>query len=116
VQFPASHVVPELFPFPHDVGVDVLVACIAADVLLGGLAITDDMLDGFIMLIEGVVILPFVMFSAVGHVPLYPGDLHVNGGFGGGHVMLSLVHTGFGVGTMSSHPFFDLTHVFTNAS
>jgi hypothetical protein len=39
VQFPASNVVPKLFPFPPDVGVDVLVGCIAADVLPGGVTV-----------------------------------------------------------------------------
>jgi len=35
VQLPAAHVVPLPFP-PPDVGIDVLLGCIAADVLLGG--------------------------------------------------------------------------------
>lgn len=44
VQLPAAHVDPDPFP-PPDVGIDVLVGCIAADVLLGGLNKRDDMLD-----------------------------------------------------------------------
>jgi len=46
------------------------------------------MLSGFI--IDD--ILPFVIFS-VGHVPLYPGELQLNGGFIG-HVVLSLHGSG----------------------
>ena len=44
VQLPAAHVVALPFP-PPDVGIDVLLGCIAADVLLGGLNIIDDVLD-----------------------------------------------------------------------
>jgi hypothetical protein len=44
VQLPAAHVVPLPFP-PPDVGIDVLLSCIAADVLLGSLNIIDEVLD-----------------------------------------------------------------------
>jgi hypothetical protein len=44
VQLPAAHVVALPFP-PPDVGIDVLLGCIAADVLLGGLNSIADVLD-----------------------------------------------------------------------
>lgn len=45
VQLLAEHVFPLLFP-PPDVGIDLLLGCITADVLLdGGLNNSDDMLD-----------------------------------------------------------------------
>ncbi len=55
VQLPAAHVVPLPFP-PPDVGIDVLLGCIAADVLLGGLNIIDDMLDGFVRFVDVVLV------------------------------------------------------------
>jgi hypothetical protein len=55
VQLPAAHIVPLPFP-PPDVGIDVLLGCIAADVLLGGLDIIDDMLDGFVRFVDVVLV------------------------------------------------------------
>jgi len=52
---PTAHVVP--LPFtPPDVGMDLLLGCIAADVLLGGLNISDDMLDGFVRFVDVVLV------------------------------------------------------------
>jgi hypothetical protein len=55
VQLPATHVVPLPFP-PPDVGIDVLLGCNAAEVLLGGLDIIDDMLDGFVKFVDVVLV------------------------------------------------------------
>ena len=47
-------------PFPPpDVGMDVLLGCSAADVLLGGLNIIDEMLDGFVRF-DDVVLVPLM--------------------------------------------------------
>jgi hypothetical protein len=55
VQLPAAHVVPLPFP-PPDIGIDVLLGCSAAEVLLGGLNIIDDMLDGFVKFVDVVLV------------------------------------------------------------
>lgn len=102
VQLPAAHVDPD--PFPPDPGTVKLVAV--------GLDAVDDIFV-VIFVPDGVDVVAVIL---VGHVPLYPGELHVNGGFGGGHVILSLVHTDFGICITPSHPNLECTHVSTNAS
>ena len=43
-------------PDPPDVGIDVLLDCIAADVLLDGLDFIDDVLDGFVKFVDVVLV------------------------------------------------------------